>query len=139
MSFVVYSPPVPWSSQFPTLGQFCLFLLVSSLFLFCPQVFLELERGCNKTSFQMHHKTQRGWLIAALSRWGTRGCCSSSSAERFPRILLLLAKTTAEGHSPGTPSLKLVSPINIVNVFFRELRILLRIFKCYSIVNIEYS
>lgn len=39
MSFVAHSPAAPWSSQFPTLGQVCLFLLVGSVFLSFPPWF----------------------------------------------------------------------------------------------------
>lgn len=65
---VVYSPAALWSSQFLTRGQVRLFLLVGSVFLSSPVVFGELEGGCSKTSFQLHHKTGRGWPMAASSR-----------------------------------------------------------------------
>lgn len=43
MSFVVDSPAVLWSAQFPTLRQVCLFLLVGSVSLSSSVVFGEVE------------------------------------------------------------------------------------------------
>lgn len=119
MSFVADSSTAPWRSQFPTLRQVCLFLWVSSLFPFCSSwFFVSWREDAVKLPFQMHHKTQRGWLMVALSRWGTLGCPGSSPAERLPRIRLLLARTKAEGPAQVDLLLALASPISTVNVFF---------------------
>lgn len=69
MSFVVYSPlPHGVANSRPHLGQVCLFLLVGSVFLSSPVVFRYLEGRGSKTSFQMYHKTRRGWPVAASGR-----------------------------------------------------------------------
>lgn len=72
MSFVVYSRcpmewpiPWPWTGLLVPLGGFC--------FSFLPVVFPELKGGGSKSSFQMHHKTWRGWPMAASRRWGVLG------------------------------------------------------------------
>lgn len=63
----------PWSSQFTSLGQVCLFLLVGSVFLSTPTVFRELKGGGSKSSFQMHRKTRERLAYGNFEQVGCAG------------------------------------------------------------------
>lgn len=61
--------------------------------------------------------------MASVSKWGTVGCCSGSSAGwcefgEVSKNSVTTSRQAAEGHSPVPPSLGLVSPISIVNFSF---------------------
>lgn len=68
---VVYSPAAPWSSQFPTLGQACSFLLMGSVFLSSPHGFF-VSWGKDAVKFHFRCMRKLRWPMAAVSRCGIR-------------------------------------------------------------------
>lgn len=102
MSFVVYSPTAPQSSQFPTFGQVCLFLLVGSVFLFYPYGFSWVGEDAVKLHFRRIIKLR----VARLWQPQAGGVLLAAVAVPLPRafqefchcLLGLQQRGTAQGH-----------------------------------------